>query len=289
MSEVKALLECLPSALRRELLGVARSRVGGVDAYSEIHMTVGRQSSVVTGTERVFLTSEITAADMQRTVAALCEGSVYAHRDTIADGYISLGCGIRVGLCGQARYERGRLVGVSDVTSLVIRIPTARSSLLGELYSAWSETERGMLIYSVAGGGKTTALRTLSSYIAMTERTRVAVIDERCEFSVQECRRCGIMLFRGYRRADGMEIALRTMTPDVLVVDEIGGSSESCAMLESLNSGVRLLATAHASSLDSLVKRNGIAPFLDKDIFDTFFGIFHTDGTYSAKMERILA
>lgn len=289
MSVVAELFSCLPDGLRRELFCVAKSREGGVATFSEIHVAVGRRSSVVSLSERIFLTTEITPSDMQRTVVALCNGSVYAHRDTMAEGYISLGSGVRVGLCGQARYERGRLVGVSDVTSLVIRIPTVASSLINELWRAWKSAERGMLVYSAAGAGKTTALRTLAPRIAVEERARVAVIDERCEFSGDECCRYGIMLFRGYKRADGMEIALRTMTPDVLVVDEIGSSAESSAMLESLNSGVRLLATAHGVSVASLLHRGGVRPFLDNCVFDVFFGIFHTDGVYSSKTERIQA
>ncbi len=286
MSKYNALFACMPTTVRRELVSVANSRIGGVDSYSEIHLTVGTRSSVVSLSERIFLTASITESDMQSTVAALCEGSVYAHRDTIAGGYISLDCGIRVGICGQARYERGTLVGVSDISSLVIRIPTASSSLSAELYDAWQRTEHGMLIYSAPGVGKTTALRTLVSRIAIEERARIAVIDERCEFSVDECRRCGVMLFRGYKRADGMEIALRTMTPDVLAVDEIGSRAESDAMLESLNSGVRILATAHGESVESLSLRGGIRTFMDNYIFDTYFGIFHTDGIYFSKIER---
>ena len=176
-----SIVACLPGHVVRELFRIAHTRRGGVREISELHVTLGRRSSVFIGGERVLLGVEVTAHDMDITVHRVCGGAIYAHRDTISDGYVSLRGGVRVGICGQARYESDRLVGVSDVSSLVFRIPTATSSLKDELYSAWQGTVRGMLIYSPPGGGKTTALRTLVAMIA--ERNpfeRIAVVDERC-------------------------------------------------------------------------------------------------------------
>lgn len=284
-----AVLRMLPTDVGREVVRLSRSRRAGLGGVSELHLTLGRRSSVLIGTERIYLGVDITADDMESTVYRLCQGAVYAHRDTITDGYISLEGGIRVGICGQARYESDRLVGVSDVSSLVFRVPTAVSSLADELYTAWCGIRRGMLIYSAPGVGKTTALRTLVSMIAeRCPNERVAVVDERCEFSLAECRRTGVILLRGYRRADGMEIALRTMSPTVIAVDEIGARGESDAMTESLNSGIRLIATAHATDRCDLDRRGGIAPFLRAGAFDAFFGIFHTDMGYSCKIEELV-
>lgn len=287
MSDV--ILHCLPTDFGRELLRISRTRREGLQGISEVHLTLGRRSSVLMGGERIYLGVKVSADDMEGTVQKLCGGAVYAHRDTITDGYISLDGGIRVGICGQARYESDRLVGVSDVSSLVFRIPTVTSSLAEELFSAWRSARRGMLIYSAPAGGKTTALRTLVDMIA--ERCvweRVAVVDERCEFSVTQCRSRGVMLLRGYRRADGMEIALRTMSPTVLAVDEIGARSESDEMIESLNSGVRLIATAHATSIQDIERRGGVEPFVRASAFDVFFGIFHTGGNYFCKIEEFV-
>ena len=284
-----SILHNLPQNVRQALFHVARTRKGGIDDVSELHLTIGRRSSVKIGGERIFIGADVSSSDMEATVYRLCGGAVYAHRDTITDGYISLVGGIRVGVCGQARYESGRLVGVSDVSSLVFRVPTARSSLAESLYSAWQGVRCGMLIYSPPGVGKTTALRTLVGMIG--ERCtdeRVAVVDERCEFSVDECRNIGVMLLRGYKRADGMEIALRTMSPTVIAVDEIGARSESDAMTQSLNSGVRLIATAHASTRSELERRGGFAPFIKACAFDVYFGIFHTDKGYSCKIEELV-
>lgn len=274
----------LPPTVSAEIRRIASSRRIG---FSEIHLCVGARSSVSYLRERIFLSSVVSADDMRAVVIRLCRGALYAYRDTITDGYICMENGIRVGVCGQARYEAGRLVGVSDISSLVFRIPASDSSLTGELFSAFSECRQGMLIYAVAGGGKTTALRSLTSRLAEGKRgARICVIDERCEFSVEECARCGIDLFRGYKRSDGMNIALRTMTPDIIAVDEIGGRGEAEDMLDSLNSGVRIIATAHASSLEELKRRRSIEPFIKYGIFDRFVGIYNEGGGYRCRVDR---
>ncbi len=273
----------LPSAVSGELRRIAASRRIG---FSEIHLCVGTRSSVSFLRERIFLSSGVSVDDMRAVVIRLCRGALYAYRDTITDGYICMEDGIRVGICGQARYEAGRLVGVSDISSLVFRIPASDSSLTGELFSAFSECGQGMLIYAVAGGGKTTALRSLASRLAEGKRgARICVIDERCEFSVEECARCGIDLFRGYKRSDGMNIALRTMAPDIIAVDEIGGRDEAEDMLDSLNSGVRIIATAHAASLEELKRRRSIEPFIKYGIFDRFVGIYNEGGVYRCRVD----
>lgn len=283
---INEVLHSLPTRVERELIRLSRTRREGLEGISEVRLSVGRRSCVTIGRECIHIGVDVSAQDMESVVYKLCRGAVYAHRDTITDGYVSLDGGVRVGICGQARYESERLVGVSDVSTLVFRIPTATSSLADELFFAWQEARRGMLIYSPPCGGKTTALRTLVSMIAdRCPVERVAVVDERCEFSVSECRRAGVMLLRGYKRADGMEIALRTMSPTVIAIDELAARSESRAMTESLNSGVKLIATAHASQKIDLERRGGLAPFLEAQVFDTFFGIFHTDTGYSCKIE----
>ena len=280
------ILYCIPSALRCELLRIARTRTGGLEELSELHLTLGRRSRALLGRERILLGTEVTEDDMEGAVHRLCGGAVYAHRDTIADGYVSLDNGIRVGICGQARYEAGRLVGVSDISALLFRIPSSDCSFTAELFEIFLKCRQGMLIYAVAGGGKTTALRSLAYRLAEgKDGARVSVIDERCEFSVAECSRCGIDLFRGYKRSEGMNIALRTMAPEIIAVDEIGGRDEAEDMLNSLNSGVRIIATAHAASLDELKRRRSIEPFIEYGIFDRFVGIYNDGGLYRCRVD----
>lgn len=276
-------LSHLPPRVQREIEGVCALRGGGC-GISELHLCIGTRSSLKYKGERIKLSSLVTQAEMEKLFSALCGNAVYAHRDTILDGYISISGGVRVGICGQARYEGARLVGVSNISSLLFRIPSAPSSLADQLYCAFLSAERGMLIYAAPGGGKTTALRSLVPLLVERLGLRVSVIDEREEFYSAEL--FGVDVFRGYKRYEGVEIALRTMSPDIIVIDELGGALEAERLTDWMNSGVRMIATAHATSVPALMKRRSFAPFSAAEIFDVFVGIFNTDGTFRAEITR---
>ena len=265
------ILTYLPQGCAAEIKRLADSR-GSTD-ISEIRIrAVGKSSAVIAG-ERIFLTSHIDGSALSRALTLACDGALYARRDTIKEGFVTLDGGVRVGVCGEARYDGGAFVGVSDVTSLVFRIPSSAPAVSRELLSAWERTERGMLIYSPPAVGKTTALRTLALEIGRKRDEQVVVVDERCDFRAEDYRFASVDILRGYKREDGIAIALRTLSPSVIMVDEVGRLSEAEAMLESLNSGVKVIATAHAGSLSELRRRKSVSPFFERCVFDVFVGI----------------
>ena len=269
----------LPPRCALEIKRLLNSRGVSADALSEIRVRGYGKSSVIISGERVPLFTDVECAEISKALALMCDGALYARRDTLKDGYITLDFGVRVGVCGEARYDGGSFVGVSDVTSLVFRIPSARIMHNGELLSAFFACKRGMLIYSPPGAGKTTALRTLAYEIGRggTDE-QVAVVDERGEFCFDDYKGAAVDILRGYKREAGIAIALRTLSPTVIAVDEIGRLDEAEAMLESLNSGVRIIATAHASDISELRKRKSISPFLERGVFDVFAGISLEEG-----------
>ncbi|MBQ3889579.1 MAG: stage III sporulation protein AA, partial [Clostridia bacterium] len=71
-----------------------------------------------------------------------------------------------------------------------------------------------------------------------------------------------------YPKAVGMEIALRTLSPDVIVLDEIGAEAEARAMLSAMNSGVRFVATAHGGSIEEVLRRPNISTLVDAGVFE---------------------
>lgn len=278
----------LPYKIAREIRSLSLAQKRGVLAFSELYLAVGDTSALYSFKERIPLLCHVSQDELEETLKRLCRGSLYAHRDTIVEGFISIEGGIRVGVCGHARYENGRIVGVSDVRSLLFRFPIAHSSLTDELYSAWCESKSGLLIYSPPGVGKTTALRSLVSKIANRGRgERVSVIDERCEFSTDECERDGVCLYRGYKKAEGMMMAIRCMSPTAIAIDEIGCVSETEAISECSRCGVRVIATVHASDYGDLLKKADLAPLFRVGAFDTFARIFYTDAGLSLEITRL--
>lgn len=281
-------LEFMPPQVAAEIMRLCASRGVGASEVSEVRIrSVGKSSAVIRG-ERVPLLSRVCREDVKKCFLLLCDGALYAHRDNIREGFITLPHGIRVGICGQARYEGGVFVGVSDVASLVFRIPTHEASCADLIYGAWAEAKRGLLIYSSPGVGKTTALRTLVSMIGKgKDALQVIVVDERCEFIPEEYEFASVDILRGYRRKEGMEIALRVLSANVVCVDEIGSAEEALAILESLNSGIRFIATAHASSYSELARRVNIKALLEAQVFDVLVGLSLVDGLRVAEITRM--
>lgn len=286
MQTIFRILTYLPPRQREEIWRLAESR-GAFEGISEIRMRAEARSSFIISGERIYLSSSPTNEDITKCVTLMCGGALYARRDGISEGYVTLDGGVRVGICGQARYDGGRLVGISNITSLVFRIPTGRFFNTAELFAAWNGVERGMLIYSPPGVGKTTALRSLTAHIGSGRGSEVAVIDERCEFLAEDYKFSSVDVLRGYRRSEGIQIALRTLSPDVIAVDEIGRLSEAEAMLDSLNSGVKIIATAHAGTLDELKRRANIEPFFKNGIFDVLVGISLENGRRTLRTDRL--
>lgn len=282
MSCIEEIYRCLPPKLSEAILRTTKiSR----ERLLEIHITVGGGSSVRFLSGKVFLGVNTSRTDMDNIVSALTGGALYAHRHTLSEGFLTLCGGVRVGICGQARYEGGKLVGVSEVTSLLFRVPGGACSFTDELLKAFLECERGLLIFAPASGGKTTALKALVARLAQTKCAgRISVIDERCELCTDELSCLDVDIFKSYRRAEGMRIALRVMSPEVIAVDEIGASDEGKEMLESLMSGVKFIATAHARRYDELRRRKNLARFFELGIFDAFARIFNTDTGFACEI-----
>lgn len=282
---VECVLSYLPTGLSDEISRILGGRRDGAGALHEIRIRAEGRSSLVFGCESVPLYYTVKMSEAERVVAALCDGALYAYRDSLANGYLTIAGGIRVGVCGYARYEGGALVGVSDMRSLVFRLPAERCEVEDEIYEAFRRSRRGMLIYSPPGIGKTTALRSLAASVGSGHcARRVCVIDERCEFRDGDYVSCEVDILKGYKRRAGIEIATRTMSPEVIMIDEIGGDDAE-SIRGVLNCGIPIVATAHASSLNEIKAKPSLASLLDIGAFDVFAGISREGGVYSVKVD----
>ena len=269
MEGFEKVLAALPSQLALEIKNAVQLQRRRIPEELRLR-AYGASSALVLG-ERIPLLTSLDTSVLSNIASSLVQGALYAHRESLEEGYISLASGVRVGVFGQARYDGGRLVGVSGVTSLVFRIPTEPRTAYAELYPAFLRSVHGMLIYSSPGVGKTSALRSLVGILGRASPSlQVAVVDERREFLPEDYRGASVDVLQGYKKDLGMEIALRTAAPDVIAVDEIGSEREAMLMVSSLSSGVRFLASAHAGTLEELLSRPILRPFFSLRAFDVF-------------------
>lgn len=277
---IAELLALLPLRIAEEIRSICDSYRGFDECLSELRVSVDGVCSLVLEGKRYPLFCGISRSDAEGLLLRLTEGSLYAHREELCRGYISLPHGVRVGVGGRAVYDGEELRGVSEISSLVFRLPTGECSYTEELYRRWREDSGGMLLIAPPSAGKTTALRSLSRRIGSGRlASAVVVVDERLEFDALDYRGTLVTILRGYRRSAGLELALRTMSAEVLVVDELVSSLDTAAMLPIVGSGVRLLASLHGEDCDGALRREQTRRLIELGAFSSLVSLAR-DGSH---------
>lgn len=266
----KTLLSLLPPAYARETETALKKQSG---TLCELRLRVGRLSSLTLrgrdGLYNLPLSFVLSDSEMREIFSRTCGGSVHAFEESLKEGYLSLPSGVRVGVGGRAVTKNGKTATISAVKSLVFRIPHKCPHAADTLLSLFKERACGILLFSPPGGGKTTRLREFAREISRGENPkRCAVIDTRGEFFGFE-KECLIDLLSGYPKAEGAEIAVRTLTPEVLVMDEIG-EKEIGALLSLSSLGVPVVASIHGKTAKEVCASPARA-LLEKGIFDLLF------------------
>lgn len=199
-----------------------------------------------------------------------CDYSIYSHIETIKQGYITLKNGARVGICGTAIYDNDHLVSINDITSLVIRIPR-------EITDCSREVIRNMLqgssvIIGKPSSGKTTLLRDIARILSDEYNKRIVLIDERNEIAGKQkdkfLMNVGINtdVITGMKKERAIEIAIRTLSPEIIVCDEITTMEELSKIQYGFSCGVDFLLTHHCDSFQQF-KNKPIGKALLKENF----------------------
>ncbi len=281
------ILKLLPHRIASELSHIALSFRELHSEISEIRLSVGGLCSIVIKGRRYPMFSRMDREEAEALICRLSEGALYAYREEINQGYISLFHGVRVGVGGRASYDGASTRGVSDISSLIFRLPFGECDFLDELYERWLEGDGGMLIIAPPAGGKTTALRSLCKRIGSGRDARaVVVVDERMEFDAVDYSNTMVTLLRGYRRKEGLELALRTMSCEVLVVDELISCSDALSLSSVVGSGVRLLASTHGGDCEGVRGRAQLDRLVRIGAFSTLVALGCENGRFFIKEVR---
>lgn len=263
--------ECLPPYFCDAILHT------GASPIEEIRLRKGRILTIVSRQKNLGCGIVVGERELQEIFSRMCGGSLYAHEETIREGYIPLAGGIRVGVCGSAACENGKIIGVHSITGLMIRIPHAvaveTNTLLHSFFSDCAP--RGLLIYAPPGVGKTTLLRAIAASVSSPLFGRhTVVVDTRGELNVELNNPAyNLDVMNGYPRDVGIEVAVRTMGAQLIVCDEISSMADANATLGAANCGVPLIASTHAASIEELLERPSIKILHRAHVFGRYIGL----------------
>ncbi len=279
---IKEAVKYLPERIER---AVMKASEGLMDNINEIRLRRDLPLSLSVGMNNVFIdmSGRITKlsdgivtgkGDIEYCINRLCEGSVYRYMHTINSGYIITGFGIRAGVCGECVYENGRISAVREFSSINIRIPKNIEELASDTARFIQKNPfKSILIFSPPGEGKTTYIRSLACLLSKGQKPkRIAVIDERGEIFPSAggfINSAGIIdRLGGYSKHEGIEIATRLFSPEIIICDEIGQSDDINAMMSAQNNGIALIATTHGDTVSSLLSRPIIKRLIEHRVFD---------------------
>ncbi len=270
--ETKA-ISYLPSRLADAVIRTASLWNGDIH---EIRLRENQLLSITAGRRNISCELVCTHDELSHTIAKLCGNSLYSYSESIRDGCISTDCGIRAGVCGHAVLADGRISLVRDITAINIRIPHSVPGVADKLYERMTMDNefRSVLIYSKPGMGKTTVLRELIPRLASGNNARrTAVIDTRYELCTGTSVPGLTDIFYGYPRYEGILNAVRTMSPEYILCDELSTEQEAKALLYAHTSGISVCASIHAGSFSEVITIPMLKPLLSAHVFDLAYGI----------------
>ncbi len=235
----------------------------------------------------------VSGEDLEKTLELISNHSLYAFEEELRQGYITLPGGHRVGLAGRAVVEKGKVKIFSNISGLNIRIARQIKGTAERVLPFLVDRATGRLfhtlIISPPQGGKTTMLRDLARLISdgvgiLGQGQKVGIVDERSEiagsFRGVPQLEVGIRtdVLDACPKAEGIMLMLRSLSPRVIVTDELGREADADAVIEAIHCGVTIITSVHGSSLEEICNRPVIATLLQNSYFERLIFLSNAQG-----------
>ena len=264
-------LSCLPKEISDEMQKLPED---DIDALEEVRIRRDMPISFIC-TKRRYRSKLICNKELLNVcINSFMNYSYYAYEEELANGYITIEGGHRIGVCGRVVHEKGKIRLIKDISSINIRhcreFLGVSNKVINKLFDSYGYFKNTLLV-SPPKCGKTTLLRDILSVLSYKGYT-IGICDERSEIAGMYDGKPSFDLgpntdiLDGCPKAEGMIMLIRSMAPDIIATDEIGKMEDIDAIETALNAGIGVITTIHGSSYEDL-KKSKIAPLIDKGIF----------------------
>ena len=225
--------------------------------------------------------------DIMQTLERLCENSIYAYKNQIKEGYITIRGGHRVGIVGTGIVENGEIVNLKNISSLNFRIARevkgCANDIVKEIINKENNTIYNTMLISPPGKGKTTMLRDIVrqlsngiEQIGFSGKT-CGIVDERGEIAA--CYKgvpqndIGIRsdVIENVSKEKGIKILLRSMAPEIIACDEIGTKEDVQAIKLATISGVKGIFTMHGKDIKDVKNNIEINNLVENHLIEKIF------------------
>ncbi|PGL72412.1 stage III sporulation protein AA [Bacillus sp. AFS055030] len=272
----------LPTLIKEKL----QRSYGDLHQVEELRLRVGRPVEVIANNQSNFIPYILTEEEGGQILGKLSQFSIYTIEEELKKGYITIKGGHRVGLAGRVVTENGMVKMIRDISSYNFRIAKEKVGIASPFVKyVYERRWKNTMLIGPPQAGKTTLLRDFARVVSQGDAIRgirplkVGIVDERSEIagSVKGVPQYTfgerIDVLDACPKAEGMMMLVRSMSPHVILVDEIGKKEDVDAILEAIFAGVQLIVTVHGYSLEEIRKRPSLLPLFQNGTFERFIEI----------------
>lgn len=275
MNNLEQILNKLPERIRIPIQELPEPLLAGLE---EIRLRACGDVRVISKNQEIVVALKknamVTRQELDTILNNLLDYSYYAYEEELAKGYITIEGGHRVGICGRAVLDHGKVTLIKEVSSLNLRRSREITGVSERILSHVLDKEgtlQNTLIVSPPKCGKTTLLRDLTRALSY-QGFKIGLCDERSEIAGTYMGQPSFDIgprtdvLDGCPKAEGMIMLIRAMSPDAVVTDEIGKKEDIDAIETALCAGVAILTTIHGRDYDDVLSSN-LGPIVKRGVF----------------------